>query len=454
MYWEFTWPLANSDGLIGLVFGVVLVAGFAAMILAFGAMQTRQANAAWGGVAEKLGLRLREGSFWSQPRMSGTIQDFAVLVDVYQTGSGKSRKTFTRVQVSYRSLGLGLALKQEGFLSSVSKLFGFQRDLEVGDRAFDAEVVVDARDPVKLRRFLTPSRRMRIRRYLNNYSRAVITDTSVTCSVSGVIRNVAQLQQMVTSSVSLAWHLSGEREADLNLDRALQAQDAGHPEEALALVQRTTRERPSGEPVVAELIEEKAIQAELVEERLLEGELLTLAGRTEEAHAAFQEARRSAPYDEEIAEWAERPAAGPKSDVAEVLPQRSQPVPEPPSAIEAGVLCHELFGGSSTSYQINQQFDTHRAGAGVRWSGTLKRVEPFSYDFVFGNEPGCRAVIMVHELDTATYGDRSVSAIVRFPAEALEQLRGKEQQEVAFSGKLHKVDALLRNIYVTDGRVG
>jgi hypothetical protein len=435
-------------------FAFVLVLGIAALglAMAFGSAQAKRANDAWTQVGNRLGLRPRAGSFWKAPRLSGSMYDFPVEVDVYTEGHGKSRHTYTRVKVRFPSLRLGLSLRRQGFLRSISKMFGLQQDIELGEAGFDAEVIVEGSDPHKLRQFLNAGRRMRIRRFFNNYPRAVIADDLVTCTVSGMLRTADQLQQMITSAVGIAWHISGERQADENLTHALEAQEVGHGEEALRLVQSATNERRPGDPVVAELVEEQPIQAELMEEQLIEGELLTLAGRRDEAQRVFQQARQSAPYDEEIAEWAEQPTTGPKCDVAEAVASHAEDVPDPPERkVDVADLCQELFQEGGTSYQINHHFEKHYTGAAIGWTGTLKRVESFTYDFVFGNRPGTRAVIVVHELDHAVYGDRTVSAIVRLDPDAEEPLRGKQGQPIAFTGKLHKVDSLLRNIFVVEG---
>lgn len=81
----------------------------------------------------------------------------------------------------------------------------------------------------------------------------------------------------------------------------------------------------------------------------------------------------------------------------------------------------------------------------------MERAETYSYDSVFAGASGCKAIVVIHELSSMTYGDRNVSAIVQFPTEAAEQLRRSTGQKIAFTGKLLKVDALLRNIYIADG---
>jgi hypothetical protein len=445
--------LADVGGFAFILLPILVFAGFCVFAAVFGSAQAKQANEAWAKVASRLGLHLREGSFWSKPHMSGSIHGYSVEVECYTERHGKNNHTYTRVRIHFDSLQLGLSLQREGFLNTITKMFGLQQDLEVGDSGFDSEVIVQARDPEKLRQFLNTARRMRIRRYFTNYPQATITDSQVMCSVSGMLRNADQLQQMITSSVSVAWHLSAERKADENLTQALHAQEQGQTEEAWNLVHTARAERKPGEPIVAQWVEEEPIQAELIEERLIEGELLTLAGRTDEAHRVFQEARQTAPYDEEIAEWAEQPTAGPKSDVVEAVTSRAEEVPDPESQVAVADLCHDLFQESATSYQINHTFDRQYAGTLVHWTGTLKRIETFTYDFVFGNEPGTRVVIEVHELDNATYGDRTVSAIVRFPPELEGQLRERKSQQITFTGKLHKVDSLLRNIFVVEAEL-
>lgn len=105
------------------------------------------------------------------------------------------------------------------------------------------------------------------------------------------------------------------------------------------------------------------------------------------------------------------------------------------------------------SFEITQAFEQHYKGRPVRWSGTLQKLDDFSYDLVFGTDPGGKAILDVCELTGGPYGGRAVQAIVRLPAADVEPLRPRIGETLTFSGTLVSCDSFMRNLYVADGRI-
>ena len=73
-------------------------------------------------------------------------------------------------------------------------------------------------------------------------------------------------------------------------------------------------------------------------------------------------------------------------------------------------------------------------------------------DFVFGNDPGTKAVVELIELDGSLFG-RTVQAILGLPPEAHKTLEPRRDARIAFEGRLVGCDALVRNLYVADAQV-
>lgn len=420
-------------------FFIILVILLLVILVPLSIKQAQQANEAWSATARELGLHYQPGGFLSSRNIRGSYQGCQIHVDTYTVRSGKNNSTtYTRFRIDYPSLGMGLKLEEEGFFTGVTKFFGAQ-DIQVGDPAFDGDVLVKGSYAKRIQEFLTPARRMRILRFLKNHSGATITDNEISWRTHGVMRHQAGLVSGIQAGARLASHLTGDREDDRRLGRAIQAQDEGRPSEALAFLQNleSTKNPDSDDSEIYE--------AELVEEKILEGELLYMADRRDEAKQAFQAAHQAEPEDADLAEWAEHVTEPPPPPVTQEENRLSD--------LDAVALCQELFEKNKMSYQISREFEQQHAGKRVRWSGHLRRVESYSFELVFGSKPGCKGIITLHELQTNSFNDSRVSAIVQFPKEDLDRLKAREDQPITFEGQLKKVDALMRNFYLAEGRL-
>lgn len=192
-----------------------------------------------------------------------------------------------------------------------------------------------------------------------------------------------------------------------------------------------------------------------MEERVLEGELLYLAGRSEEAREVFEEALREAPGDPQVQAWAERAAEGPAAAVEATGASAAEPSGPPPveEELDPATVCDALFDPSYTSIDTSRVFDERFAGKRVRWTGTARSADAFSYDFVLGSEPGTKLVLEVHEIGSSFYGESKIQAVTRLPPEAAEELRDRVGGSLTIEGTLLKVDGFMKNVYLQEGRI-
>lgn len=118
-----------------IVVGIV----FVAIVAWFGREHEKKLQLAWANVAEQYGLD-QNGKF----DLAGKVGGFAVAAEIYSTGSGKNRQTWTKVTIT-GDLTRAVALAAEGFFSRV-----FGQDILVGDGAFDQAVKVQGDEAAAL----------------------------------------------------------------------------------------------------------------------------------------------------------------------------------------------------------------------------------------------------------------------------------------------------------------
>ena len=410
----------------GLVFLAII--GVAIMAITIGVNQSKKTNEAWAAVARQLQLVFHPGQIFSRPRISGIHKGCSVLVTTFSKGSGKNQTTYTRFRVSYpHSLDLGLRLTKQGMLSGIGKFFGTQ-DIEVGDEGFDDAVVVKGRDPERVKEFLTLSRRMRAARFLTTYQGSCIDDLKVEWERRHVERDSDKIVRMIERMASLAKHMMDDRAEDKVIDRAIEARQEGRLDEALQLIQEVPDEH----------------DADARDVHVFQGEILLATRQSQAAAEAFSQVYKEEPEDQEALKMAEQAA------------KQVEPVTTPVEAkseLEIGTVCDTLFAPENMSSEVTELFDKHYCGSSIRWSGTLTGVRTFTFDLVFGNEPGTRAVFEIHQVGGQSFSARPVQAVVQFPEDAEDLLRSKLDSQLTFEGTLVSCDAFMRNLFVGGGKI-
>jgi hypothetical protein len=129
-------------------FGALLFGALAASIAyLIASTKGRARAAAWHNAAGAVGLtevELRE-SFGIPSRLTGRSGPLEVTLERYQRGKQESG---TRISIAGMGHGLaGLSLRREGLATAFEKVVG-EREIELGDPAFDAELFVQGSAPL------------------------------------------------------------------------------------------------------------------------------------------------------------------------------------------------------------------------------------------------------------------------------------------------------------------
>ena len=144
---------------------------------------------------------------------------------------------------------------------------------------------------------------------------------------------------------------------------------------------------------------------------------------------------------------------------AVIAPAPSVPEPvaqpsHPPGDLQLDVasVCEALFDPKIMSYEANRLFDDRYKDATVRWKGTTRRANVYSYDFDFGDGGGTKAEFDIYEVKQQ-YGSRTVKAFVQLPTEAADDIGARIGEDVQFEGRLISCEGSARRLYVADARM-
>jgi hypothetical protein len=151
--------------LVYWIFPILFVGSMALMLLA-ARSATRRATRNLRIFADRLGLTLIEyppvlGYFPRTPTVEGHRRGKPVRLFTFNTGSGKSRKTWTALGVQARERSLSFSLQPQGLGTRILELFG-AKEITVGDPAFDAAWFVRTNREDFLRIALIPELRARL----------------------------------------------------------------------------------------------------------------------------------------------------------------------------------------------------------------------------------------------------------------------------------------------------
>lgn len=157
----------------------------------------------WELLAQELGLRYGRQGWLSTGAIVGRLGEVQVEVGTFYRGRGKHRRIFTKIVAHLQpSLGLGLHIYREGFLSEIGKVFGMQ-DLKTGDREFDDRFIVKGSDEARVLSLLGPDLRGALLNYERLSSYVELNDAQLYWESSGVEANREKMRAILEAQVQL-----------------------------------------------------------------------------------------------------------------------------------------------------------------------------------------------------------------------------------------------------------
>lgn len=396
------------------VIPVVILLLVAAVIYAAVAYQ-RSLNAAWTAAGDELGLETTRATTLGQPRLRGALGRIAV--DVRMTKSGD--QTRTRYRVSYPPAPVEFSLRRQTGAQRVLHLFG-ARDVELGDPAFDDAFVIKTDDAASLAAYLTAARRSSLLRLLAVHGAATITEGRIELQTNAE-RSSEKLVTVVRRLAATAEQLVGGAATGM-IDESMRAREMGELGDALRRLDEAVAHSPDD-----------------VDVRLLRAQTAHSAGTSRHEAEDLDVLERLLPADPDVAALRSS-AATSESAVAATTDE-----------VDSAALFEEMFGGNRLSFETDDLFTEKYRGRTVTWEGTVRSSRPYDRDLDFGSGPGTKAVIAVASISSDLYGNTEIDAIVSLPAEPGRPL--DRHDSVRFTGTLHKVDSMMRNVFVSDARL-
>lgn len=380
----------------------------------------------WKDAARMLGIEYDSQSLFGPTAIDGYVDGVHVRVERIQNQNEHS----TQYRLRYPELDVTFRLQPKGVITAIKEVFG-AKDISLGDPVFDAAFHVTASDPAAVRRFFNARRRERVLRVLTRYENTSMTAVRLEAKSKGRAQNAGVIVSSVRTFVRLVETLYARetvvRPPDFEWDTSQQddvqayATSLPVPEEPPPLPEGTAETAPSTAPPPLP------------------------------ASPAAEVPVSPARSDAAAADAVERSASDSPGPLTDPLADKGGG-PAAPVTLELVVvsaLCAEVFGSGLSHMDSERTFDESYKGRGVRWSGTLERLDEFYSDRVFGSEPGAKATLSVND----TGMDLPVRAIVHVTREAGDLLRGHEGEPVEFAGALVHCDAFQRHLMIGDGAV-
>ena len=403
----------------------VFIALIAVMAITIAIVATRAVRLQWAAAAQELGLSIESSSF-SHPRLAGTVDGFDVLVDV--RGSGDN--AHTRYRVTYPPVAPPFELRREGGAQRILRMLGAQ-DVQLGDASFDEAFLVKTDAPADLAAFLGPARRLSLLRLVAAHRSLVASESSLEVTTRKVEGKAGTIEGTVRRLTATAKHLIGTATTAV-LDEAIASRAAGDLGESLESVERAVSAEPGD-----------------LDAQLLQADAALAAGDMNRFAAAAEALRSALPGDAEAESL--RTAARERMGLTEPPPATPPTADQALTNDGAMAMFEEVFGGDRLSFESEGEFAATCRGRQVRWSGTVKSARRYDHDLDFGDGPATKAVVTVATIESDLYGNTAVDAVVALPADAGAALaRG---DEVTFTGTLDKADAMMRNVFVRNGRI-
>lgn len=438
----------------------IIFVGFALLVAAGITIGTKRQiasmNQAWQVAAETLGFTITPATWRGGPAIEGLLDGAPAEIRSYTKSTGKSSTRYTRYTVSFPPIGIGLRLQRQSGMGMFLKVLGTQ-DIIIGEPVFDEAFIVQASDPQAARAVLGAGTTMVLNRLIALHPEIVVSDDRIVLDRRTTVRDADTLVSTLRRLASAASVLADARESEA-LTKLVEHRLAG---------------------TIPEVYDPEAVSEGSIDARLTVGESLMASGTLDIAGRIFQALGAELPADIEVAGWSRqtgRPGMGQPSPAPPDLTPPPQPIPEesvtapppepsPPRPAEvarpadehddfdrdAVAIATDLFGSNRLSFETAERFSDLYTDRMVQWTGKVREAEIVERDRILGDGPFTKAIVEVASLENDLFGSTVVSTVVALPESDLGRVR--EGNEIQFAGRLTGIDALVRTLYVGDGRV-
>jgi hypothetical protein len=111
-------------------------------------------NDIWEQLSREIGARYQENGFFKRGSVRLTHREWEITLDDYVVHAGNATMVFTRIRAPFVNRdGFRFRIYRKGLFSWIGKLVGVQ-DVEIGDRFFDEQFIIQGEPPSMLTRLL------------------------------------------------------------------------------------------------------------------------------------------------------------------------------------------------------------------------------------------------------------------------------------------------------------
>jgi len=446
---------------MGDIISFIIIGGVVLGIAMLAVQHRKKVLRNWKAAAQSLGLTFHGGNLLQKNKITGDINNHHVSVRTATRGSGKNSKTVTEYHVQYaKSVPFSFKLTKQHFFHSFGKMFGMQ-DIEVGDKSFDDNVIVQSSNTAQICDFLTAPRRKHIKTALSSFKEITISHTGVEVVTYGMESSIKKLTTTINSLCAMSEAICPSRDKEHPIEKAKTARINGDIARAVEII------------AGAEGLNED----ETIEIDEIEGQLRYVGGDSKRASEIFEALTNNMNGDDYSTQWKllanekntdsstksdpipattstiteettaqeNIPEANDTPQTATELTQSTQTAVDP---ISMENFCNTVFSSNLSAFDSTKLFDSSFKRQKIAWSGKLIAASSFSFDFIFKDGAGVKATYEIFDLQS-TYTTKKIKAIVRFPENKLDELKqniGSENSN--FTGELVSLDGLSKNIFI------
>ncbi len=429
---------------------VVIGLGIVGAVIFF--WNNNRIDEAWTSAANSLRLQFSKDGLLSR-EISGDRAGFAIRVSTSKEGVGKEAVTVTGYHLGFRKpLGLELFLNRQERRTGFARIDSGGLDIVLGDPVFDPNVIVNGSDENQVREYLGPENRNLLLGLFKKFDEFELTPSGIHLAKKGVEANAIFLERNVKHLIEVADKIGifepSEAQNDEVTPPPLPKRDEIDPDTVIELKPANVEEASIKEAEIEEAVEfaETVVSEVDVASSTISDAIVPKEPKIENLESINKdEAREKTAPVKTAAATIET-----KAKEATGAPENSQKdtVTSPPTLTSDGeefrMLCEDLFDSGLSRFEMGRTFDSEIKGSAIEGGGTLRRIDKFSTDLVFGRGPGLCAQLEIMKPEKGS----AIMAFVEMPSDDLKALREKIGTEVTFSGELLKCDPFTNRIYV------